>query len=262
MSCCAKPWLVSRGRLYLSLLMCWLSLLPVAGDDKVYSHGGIIRGNDSLKQICLVFTAATWADGATYILPVLKEKHVSGGFFFTGHFYERYPDVVRQLLRDGHYVGSHGYGHLLYCAWENRDSLLVTRQDFADDMHKAYSQMKRFGIKKSDAPYFIPSYEYYNDSIALWAKRMGLQVINFTPGTGTNADYTVPTMKNYRSSKELYRNLMDYEEKHALNGYFLMLHFGTHPERTDKFYHLLPQLIDELRARGYKFVSVPQMMLP
>ena len=262
MSPFARRHLACCKRLCLFLLMCWLPFQPVAGKNKVYSHGGVIRGDDSLKQVCLVFTAAAWADGASYILPVLKEKPVSGGFFFTGQFYERYPDVVRHLLRDGHYVGTHGYGHLLYCAWENRDSLLVTQQDFADDMHKAYSQMKQFGITKAEAPYFIPSYEYYNDSISAWAKRLGLQVINFTPGTGTNADYTIPSMKNYRSSEELYRNLMDYEKEHALNGHFLMLHLGTHPERTDKFYRLLPQLIDELRARGYQFVSVPQMMLP
>lgn len=258
----AKRCLEGRAWLYLSLLMCWLPFQQIVGKGNLYSHGGIIRGNDSLKQICLVFTAAAWDDGASYIIPVLKEKHVSGGFFFTGQFYERFPEVVRHLLRDGHYVGTHGYGHLLYCAWENRDSLLVTQQDFADDMHKAYSQMKQFGITKAEAPYFIPSYEYYNDSISVWAKRLGLQVINFTPGTGTNADYTIPSMKSYRSSKQLYRGLMEYEEKHTLNGHFLMLHFGTHPERTDKFYRLLPQLIDELRARGYRFVSVPQMVLP
>lgn len=234
----------------------------MARGNNEYSYGGIVRGDASRKQVCLVFTGAAWADGASVIIPVLKEKHVPGGFFFTGQFYERYPDVVRQLLRDGHYVGSHGYGHLLYCAWEKRDSLLVTRKVFTEDMLRAYRQMERAGIRKRRAPYFIPSYEYYNDSISSWARRLGLQVINFTPGSGSNADYTIPSMKNYRSSEELYCRMMDYEKKHTLNGHFLMFHFGTHPERTDKFYRLLPLLIDELRSRGYKFVSVHEMVSP
>lgn len=233
--------------------------LFAASDKKVYDHGGIVRGNPLQKKVCLVFTAASWADGASVIIPTLKEKRVKGGFFFTGQFYERFPDVVRQLVREGHYVGSHGYGHLLYCPWENRDSLLVSKEEFQGDMLKSYELMNRLGIPKRRAKYFIPPYEYFNDSISKWAKSIGLQVINFTPGAGTNADYTIPSMKNYRSSEAIYEKVLDYEEKHTLNGHFLLIHFGTHPERTDKFYRLLPKLIDELRNRGYKFVSIPEM---
>ena len=42
--------------------------------------------------------------------------------------------------------------------------------------------------------------------------------------------------------------------------YFLMVHFGTSPARTDKFYKRLPQMIKKLRQKGYTFVSVEQMI--
>lgn len=228
---------------------------------KTVVNGGVVRGDSTQKQIALVFTAAEWADGAETIIKALKENHVKGGFFFTGEFYEKHADIVKRLLAEGHYVGSHSYGHLLYASWENPDSMLVSQADFDADMQKSYRLMADFGIEQNKAPYFIPPYEYYNERVSSWARQLGLGIINFTPGPGTNADYTIPSMgKSYRTSKELYNRLMNFEKKNGLNGHFLMIHFGTHPERTDKFYKLLPQIIRTLRHRGYRFITVPEMM--
>ena len=96
--------------------------------------------------------------------------------------------------------------------------------------------MRKAGIEYKDAPFYIPPYEYYNKEISAWAKSMGIQVVNFTPGTGTNADYTTPDMKNYRSSKAIYDRVMEVEKKEGLNGHLMLIHFGTHDDRTDKFY--------------------------
>lgn len=234
----------------------------VTDNANVYEQAGaIIKGDPTKKRICLVFTADDKADGANTIISTLKKDKVKGGFFFTGKFYEMYPDIVRQLVADGHYVGSHSYGHLLYAPWEKRDSMLVSKQQFVDDMLKSYNTMASFGISKEKAPYFIPPYEYYNSKVNGWAHEMGLQIINFTPGTGTNADYTMPDMgERYKSSAQLYKRLLDFERQHTLNGHFLMIHFGTHPSRTDKFYTLLPKIIKTLQHRGYTFVSVEEML--
>lgn len=234
----------------------------VTDNANVYEQAGaIIKGDPTKKRICLVFTADDKADGANTIISTLKRNKVKGGFFFTGKFYEMYPDIVRQLVADGHYVGSHSYGHLLYALWEKRDSMLVSKQQFVDDMLKSYNTMASFGISKEKAPYFIPPYEYYNSKVNGWAHEMGLQIINFTPGTGTNADYTTPDMgERYKSSAQLYKRLLDFERQHTLNGHFLMIHFGTHPSRTDKFYTLLPKIIKTLQHRGYTFVSVEEML--
>lgn len=230
-------------------------------DNNVYEQaGGIIKGNPDKKNITLVFTADQWADGANDIISALKKNKIKGAFFFTGRFFELHADVVRRLVADGHYVGSHSYGHLLYAPWENRDSMLITKQQFMDDMRRSYATLARFGITEAKAPFFIPPYEYYNSTVCSWARQMGLRIVNFTPGTGTNADYTIPSMKNYRSSDEIEKRLLDYEHAHTLNGHFLMIHFGTSPERADKFYKRLPQVIKALRHRGYRFVSLEDMI--
>lgn len=230
--------------------------LTTQTDNNIYQDGGIIRTDPSVKHIDFVFTAADKADGAERIISTLRKYNIKGGFFFTGEFFEMYPDVVRRLVAEGHYVGSHSYGHLLYAPWGNRDYLLVTKQEFEEDIFKSYKVLREFGI--TDAPYFIPPYEHYNATISSWARQLGLQVINYTPGTLTNGDYTTPEMKRYFSSKEILSRIWEYErtDPNGLNGHIMLIHFGTDPARTDKFYDKLPGLIRELRRKGYSFTPL------
>lgn len=230
--------------------------LTTQTDNNIYQDGGIIRTDPSVKHIDFVFTAADKADGAERIISTLRKYNIKGGFFFTGEFFEMYPDVVRRLVAEGHYVGSHSYGHLLYAPWGNRDSLLVTKQEFEEDIFKSYKVLREFGI--TNAPYFIPPYEHYNATISSWARQLGLQVINYTPGTLTNGDYTTPEMKRYFSSKEILGRIWEYErtDPNGLNGHIMLIHFGTDPARTDKFYDKLPGLIRELRRKGYSFTPL------
>lgn len=230
--------------------------LTTQTDNNIYQDGGIIRTDPSVKHIDFVFTAADKADGAERIISTLRKYNIKGGFFFTGEFFEMYPDVVRRLVAEGHYVGSHSYGHLLYAPWGNRDYLLVTKQEFEEDIFKSYKVLREFGI--TNAPYFIPPYEHYNATISSWARQLGLQVINYTPGTLTNGDYTTPEMKRYFSSKEILGRIWEYErtDSNGLNGHIMLIHFGTDPARTDKFYDKLPGLIRELRRKGYSFTPL------
>jgi peptidoglycan/xylan/chitin deacetylase (PgdA/CDA1 family) len=243
-------------------LTYYLSALQKEGsgrtDKNVYVNGGIERTDPTQKQITLVFTAADKADGANAIISTLKKYGIKAGFFFTGEFFERFPEVVQRLLKEGHYVGSHSYGHLLYMPWENRDSLLVTRKEFEDDMLKSFELMRKAGIDYADAPIFIPPYEYYNSTISAWARGMGLQLVNYTPNTMSNGDYTTPSMGDkYRSSKFIYDRIMAVEKTGGLNGNIMLIHFGTVDERTDKFYNgYLDRMIKTLKKKGYIFAPV------
>ena len=226
-------------------------------NKNVYENGGIVRTDQDTRHVDFVFTAADKADGADKIIKTLRDNNIRGGFFFTGEFFEKFPDVVRKLVSEGHYVGSHSYGHLLYAPWgAKRESLLVTKEEFQEDMIKSYSLMRSFGI--TDAPYFIPPYEHYNATISSWARELGLQVVNYTHGTSTNGDYTTPDMKNYYSSKAIMEKIWKCEkdDPDGLNGHIMLIHLGTEASRTDKFYDHLPELIKKLKRKGYSFTPL------
>jgi peptidoglycan/xylan/chitin deacetylase (PgdA/CDA1 family) len=224
----------------------------------IYSHGGIIRTDTTKKEINLVFTAHEFADGFETITKTLNGNDVKASFFFTGDFYRNkdFEDMIFNLKDYGHYLGAHSDKHLLYASWENRDSTIITKEEFRKDVLDNYTEMGKFGIQKTDASYFLPPYEWYNSEISEWCREIGLTIINFTPGTYSNQDWTIPEMgERYFSNDFIYNKILSYEESSScgLNGFILLIHFGTDPRREEKFYNRLDELITELKKRGYTF---------
>lgn len=230
----------------------------------VYSHGAIIRGDSTEKEIALVFTGDEYAEGADSILTALKEENVKASFFFTGRFYSNsaFKNIINRIKKDGHYMGPHSNKHLLYCDWNKRDSLLVSKEDFSHDLLVNLDIMRGAGINISKSKFFLPPYEWYNDTIAAWTKELDLQLINFTPGTQSHADYTWPGLKNYQSTDSIFKSIGDYHTSHlaGLNGFILLMHIGSDPRRKDKFHMVLPRLIYYLRGMGYEFRRVDQLL--
>jgi endoglucanase len=217
------------------------------------SEGAIVKMSDKGKTVYLIFSAHDYGEGGNTIRSALKKNNVKASFFFTGDFLrnETFVPLIKRFKKDGHYIGSHSDKHLLYADWSKRDSLLVTKEEFMIDMNHSLAALSIFGVKK--AKWYLPSYEWYNKEVVSWCKELGLTVINFTPGTGTNADYTTPDMKNYRSSEMLMNNLLKREQVSDLSGNFILIHLGTDKKRIDKFYNHLDELILELKKRGYSF---------
>ncbi|MES1161301.1 MAG: glycoside hydrolase family 9 protein, partial [Bacteroidota bacterium] len=230
-----------------------------------YEKGAITRGPNNEKKIALVFTADEFGDGAPSIAGTLEKESIHASFFLTGNFYRnpRFQSIINRLQQQGNYLGTHSDRHLLYCDWQKRDSLLVTQAQFTEDLTAAYRQLGKHHIDKKTAPYFLPPYEWYNDSISEWTRQMGLQLVCFSPGTRSNADYTYPEMDaKYVDSKTILNSILSYEQQspQGLNGFILLLHLGTDPRRKDKFYSRLPDLIHELKSRGYSFTRIDELL--
>ncbi len=221
------------------------------------SEGAIIRINPQEKSIYLTFTADELFEGGEHVLQTLQKHKIKGSFFFTGNFLRKqeFKKITRQIIREGHYIGAHSDKHLLYCDWQKRDSLLIDFNEFVNDLKNNITELQKFGIQPEKAGFFMPPYEWYNRQIVDWSRNLGLEVINFTPDTGTNADYTTPEMANYKSSDELFTRLLNFESKKGLNGAILLIHPGTEKSRTDKFYLKLDELIKTFTSWGYQFKS-------
>jgi peptidoglycan/xylan/chitin deacetylase (PgdA/CDA1 family) len=224
-------------------------------------HGAVIRGNRNEKMISLVFTGHEFADGYKTVRQVLLKHHIQASFFLTGDFYRnfKFRSLIGGLKKDGHYLGPHSDKHLLYCDWNRRDSLLVTKEQFVNDLKMNLASMKKSGISAGQAHYFLPPFEWYNDTIASWCRQYGLHLINFTPGTLSNQDWTYPQLNDrYVSSDTIYNRILSYEGDHedGLNGFILLTHFGTDPRRTDKLYNKMDTLITALENKGYRFVPL------
>jgi endoglucanase len=220
--------------------------------------GAIVRMDTTSRNIYLCFTAHEFTDGFDHIANTLKKHKIKASFFLTGDFCRTSANrkIVERLKADGHYIGAHSDKHLLYCTWEKRDSLLVTKNEFLSDIRNNYKELERLGIPKYEALVYLPPYEWYNDSIACWTREAGLRLVNNSPGTITSQDWTFPDKgKPYFSSDSLMKNLLAYEKKSGMNGYILLIHPGTDPRRKDKFYLRLDSVLNWLESRRYSFHS-------
>ncbi len=214
----------------------------------------ITRGDSNTRQINLVFTGHDYANSGAQIRQALSEAGVKASFFFTGDFYRNPTNrkLIRQLEKDGHYLGPHGDKHLLYADWKKRDSLLVSRAVFDTDFQNNLRAMAALGIDTGGSRYFLPAYEWYNDSIVSWTAQQGWQLINYTPGTLSHADYTEDSERNYRDNATILASIKTKEESSGLNGFILLMHIGAGPGRRKPFAAELPGLLRYLKEKGYR----------
>lgn len=224
-----------------------------------------MRGDSDRKVLALLFSGDTFAEGTDTILKILNEHRIAASFFLTGRFIDnkRNHSAIWTMKKQHHYIGAHSDGHLLYCDWNKRDSLLIDEETFHQDLNRVYKKLNHFGIEKRDAYFFLPPFEWYNKEISAWTRKHGLQLINFTPGTLTTADYTFPSMGDkYRTSDCILNSISTYMVQHAeeLNGFMMLIHLGTDPKRQDKFYHRLPFLLEMLKRKGYQFERVDKLL--
>ena len=227
-------------------------------------QGAVVRGDAASRRMSLVFTGGSFADGGEHIRRVLRDEGVKAGFFFTGDFYRtpEFAGTIQGLIEDGHYLGPHSDRHLLYCDWNDREKTLVGREEFRADILANFREMERFGVAREKGHLFIPPYEWHNRDIAEWSGELDLVLFNFTPGTSSNADYTTPSTPEYLDSRTIYDRILAYEKKDpaGLNGFILLIHIGTDPARTDKFYLLLGDLVRELKKRNYELVRIDKLL--
>lgn len=246
---------------------CLFAQLLQAQSEKAFTYvrGAVVRGDSTKKEIAVVFTGDEFGEGLPVILQTLKQHNVQGGFFFTGRFYRNraFHKSIQKAKQDGHYLGLHSDAHLLYCDWAKRDSLLVTKDSFAIDIDRNLSAMKECGLSVSQNHWFIPPFEWWNDSITVWAKQSGLRLFNFSPGLRTAADYTWPQMgAAYKSSEWILSSVKEYVNTNqtGLNGAIILVHAGTDPRRTDKFYNRLGGLILFLKQKSYRFKRIDELL--
>jgi peptidoglycan/xylan/chitin deacetylase (PgdA/CDA1 family) len=226
-------------------------------------YGAIVRGDLASKKLALVFTGDERGESTGPILDILKQRDLHGAFFVTGNFLRdaELNKQMRRALAEGHYVGPHSDSHLLYCAWDERDKSLVSKEDFKADLRKNLVELEKIDASYGDRPMlFIPPYEWYNREQFGWCHELGLQLINFTPGSGSNRDYAPEGNSRFVPSRKIYDDILAYEQKDpaGLNGFVLLLHAGS--GRKDPFHNLLGELCDELQRRGYQFVRVDALL--
>lgn len=100
----------------------WFHILDLPSTPKVEEWGGL--QSDVVKNTRRMYA-------------IFRQRDVRCTLFFLSWVVERYPDLVKEAIDDGHEVASHGHAHeLVYTIGEHR---------FFDDIRKAKEIIERAG---------------------------------------------------------------------------------------------------------------------
>lgn len=64
------------------------------------------------QSIYLTFDDGPYGENTKAILSVLQKSKVRATFFMLGQAMEQYPEIVKELISDGHTLGYHSYKHI------------------------------------------------------------------------------------------------------------------------------------------------------
>jgi len=70
------------------------------------------RINPEEHAVYLTFDDGPIPESTPFILDTLREFGVKATFFMVGENVERYPDLYRRIVEEGHQVGNHTYNHM------------------------------------------------------------------------------------------------------------------------------------------------------
>ncbi|MDO4303010.1 MAG: N-acetylmuramoyl-L-alanine amidase [Bacillota bacterium] len=99
---------------------------------------GIVNGIDLFfhpKTMYLTFDDGPSEECTDMVLNILRERNVKATFFLIGEYVEKYPEVAKRIVEEGHTVGIHCYRHDYGILYESVDSYL-------EDFQKAYDIVK------------------------------------------------------------------------------------------------------------------------
>ena len=114
------------------------------------AHHVVVGCDTDSMVVRLVFSADSMFEGGEYAVGVLDSMHVPASFFFTGNFLrmKEYEPLIRRIVADGHYVGTHSNHHLLLADWDGKRTPLITPDSMLADLDSNYLELARFGVKR------------------------------------------------------------------------------------------------------------------
>ncbi len=224
------------------------------------------RGPTDRREIVLTFDA-DGAQGAEVILDTLRQKRIQTTVFLTGKFMDKYPGLVRQIVKDGHEVGNHTqtHPHLTTYDQNNRHETRpeVTKEWFLDELMKPAAKFEELTGTPMAKIWRAP-YGEVNPQILRWAHELGYRHVGWTRDyahsmTLDSLDWVINRSdKNYQPGGKIIDRLLNFEResRDGVNGGIVLMHLGTERVAGDSVGLHLPRLIDEWRERGYRFVKV------
>lgn len=209
-----------------------------AAADYLADYDAVYYEPTDEKRLYLTFDAGFENGNMPAILEALKKHSVKATFFLVGNFFETQPELVKQMVAEGHTVGNHTYSH-------PDMSAIAGKESFSAELSRNEQLYKE--ITGSDMPklYRPPQGKYCQSNLEM-AKEMGYKTVFWSLA------YVDWYQNNQPSQEEAFAKLLP----RAHNGAIVLLHSTSSTNAA-----ILDTLLTKWEEAGYTFGDLESYLL-
>lgn len=186
------------------------------------------------KEIALTFDDGPHPINTPLILKTLKDYGVKATFFVLGQNAQRYPNLIKQILSEGHNIANHTWSHKVYI----KDQ---TTSDFQNDIVKTQMTLVDLVGEKNVEPFFRFPTGFGAGIKEAQNMLLNLGFANFYWSMSAHDSRTSDPTTALNTSLEMLRTYK--------KGIFLCHDVRPHTAA------MLPRFLDELYAQGYTTIQ-------
>ncbi|MBR4800184.1 MAG: polysaccharide deacetylase family protein [Clostridia bacterium] len=184
------------------------------------------------KVIALTFDAAWGADKTQGILDIMKEYGATGTFFLVGFWIDKFEEETKAIASAGFDIGNHSKNHL------NMPKL--SEDAIRDEIN--YVNDRVFSLTGKKPTYFRAPYGDYDDKLMTVLDELGM----------TGVQWSIDSLDwKGLSAKQIYDRIVP----KAKSGDIVLFH-----NNSDHVLDALPLVLAELKAKGFKFVKLSELV--
>lgn len=192
-------------------------------------------GSSDEKKIYLTFDAGYDNGNLESILDTLKDKKVKATFFVTGDFVNRFSDLTKRMVEEGHIVANHSYSHKTI----NSES----KEELENDLKKLEDSFQKVTGTEMVKVFRPPKGEFDRNSL-LTLKELGYKTVFWSIAFEDWSE------KHQRGKEYSYNSVIN----NLHNGAIILMHTVSKSNRE-----ALPEIIDEIISQGYEFSTVTEL---
>ncbi|MEC0269324.1 polysaccharide deacetylase family protein [Paenibacillus anseongense] len=197
-----------------------------------------LRGSSQEKKVALTFDDGPDTRFTPKVLDALKANQVKATFFVLGSQASSHPDIVRRIVREGHVIGNHSYSHA------NLPKLSVDK--FQNQIMNTENVLQ--GLIGYAPRLIRPPYGAINEEQVRWVADHHYLIVNW------NVDSLDWKSLN---SEQVLNNIMQQTKP----GSIILQHSGgADTQDLSGTVQAIGPLITKLKAAGYTFVTVPELL--
>jgi peptidoglycan/xylan/chitin deacetylase (PgdA/CDA1 family) len=241
MSRTAKIWLTIGAWTLVGAVLLFVAtygLWQLSRSRDFQLFGRLVDRVETSEQV----VALTFDDGPTPkhlpgVLDLLRRKDVKATFFLMGVDVEKNPDLAREIMADGHEIGNHTYRH--------DDMTLAGWDKVVSEVERTDAAIRSLGY--TGEIHFRPPFGKKLVTLPLYLAQHDRTTITWDVEPESYSDVAA-------SADGITQHVLD----RVRPGSIIILHIMYDVRETSR--QALPAIIDGLHERGYRFVTVSELL--